>query len=147
MTDPPASISIRGTPMSLKSHLDAYCTAFNARSLDAAVAVFAEHAVFELPLLGQRLFGSNEIAQGLQRIFELTATVRLDISAAAESDRIQIAEGALHAKLHRDAAAASMPAALTLEAKDGKVTRLSTYLDARPYRLWTDGPIFADAQP
>jgi ketosteroid isomerase-like protein len=146
MNDPPASISIRGMPMSLNRHLDAYCTAFNARSLDAAVAVFAEHAVFELPLLGQRLFGRNEIAQGLRRIFELTETAQLEIADITESDRILIAEGELQAKLQRDAAAAAMPMAITLEAANGKVTRLSIYLDARPYRLWTDGPIFADAQ-
>jgi len=132
--------------MTLKSQLDAYCRAFNARSLDAARALFADHALFELPLLGQRLFGGDEIAQGLARIFELTETVRLEIAAATESDRILIAEGALTAKLHRDSAAATMPAAITLQARDGKITRLATYLDARPYRLWTDGPIFAGAQ-
>ncbi len=57
-----------------------------------------------------------------------------------------IAEGKLQAKLKRDAAPVEMTAAVTLEAKDGKITRLSAYLDARPYRLWTDGPIFASAQ-
>lgn len=133
--------------MSLKIHLDAYCKAFNARSPEAALAVFAEHAVFEMPLLGQRLFGRREIAQGLMRIFDLTETAQFDFSTVTESDRILIAEGDLRAKLHRDAAASALPAAVTLEAKDGKITRLSIYLDARPYRLWTDGPIFASAQP
>jgi hypothetical protein len=133
--------------MSLKSHLDVYCKAFNARSPEAALAGFAEYAVFEMPLLGQRLFGRNEIAQGLKRIFDLTETVQLDVAAVTESDSVLIAEGNLRAKLHRDATASAMPAAITLEAKDAKITRLSIYLDARPYRLWTDGPIFASAQP
>ena len=39
-----------------------------------------------------------------------------------------------------------MPASVVLEARDGKIARLSTYLDARPYRLWSDGPIFAPLQ-
>jgi len=131
--------------MSLKTYLDAYREAFNARKLDETLALFADHALFELPLLGQRLFGRNEIAQGLKRIFDLTESARFEFSDAAESDRLLIAEGKLQAKLKRDAAPVEMTAAVTLDAKDGKITRLSFYLDARPYRLWTDGPIFAPA--
>jgi ketosteroid isomerase-like protein len=131
--------------MSLKSHLDAYCRAFNDRSLDEALSQFADHAVFELPLLGQRLFGRNEIAAGLRRIFEVTESASLAFSDATESGPVLIAEGALQAKLHREAAPVAMPVAVVLKATDGKITWLSTYLDARPYRLWTDGPIFARA--
>jgi ketosteroid isomerase-like protein len=132
--------------MTLKTNLDAYCRAFNARSLDATLSLFADHALFELPLLGQRLFGRDEIAQGLKRIFALTETAGFEFPEVAESDRVLIAEGQLQAKLHRDPAPVAMTAAITLEARDGKIARLSTYLDARPYRLWTDGPIFAGAQ-
>lgn len=132
--------------MTLKTHLDAYCQAFNARSLDATLSLFADHALYELPFLGQRLFGRDEIALGLKRIFDLTENARFEFPDVAQSDRILIAEGKLQAKLHRDPAPVAMTAAITLEARDGKITRLSTYLDARPYRLWTDGPIFAGAQ-
>jgi steroid delta-isomerase-like uncharacterized protein len=132
--------------MTLKTQLDAYCQAFNARSLDTTLSLFADHALYELPLLGQRLFGRDEIAQGLKRIFDLTEDARFEVSDVAESDRILIAEGKLQAKLHRDKGRVAMTAAITLEARDGKIARLSTYLDARPYRLWTDGPIFAGAQ-
>jgi hypothetical protein len=38
-----------------------------------------------------------------------------------------------------------MPLALVMATEDGLISRLSTYLDARPYRLWSDGPIFAAA--
>ncbi len=131
--------------MTLKIQLDAYCQAFNARSLDKTLSLFADHALYEMPLLGQRLFGRGEIAQGLQRIFDLTENAKFEFSDAAESDRVLIAEGKLKAKLHRDNAPVAMTAAITLEARDGKIARLSTYLDARPYRLWTDGPIFAGA--
>jgi ketosteroid isomerase-like protein len=132
--------------MTLKTHLDAYCQAFHARSLDATLSLFADHALFELPLLGQRLFGCDEIAQGLKRIFALTETAGFEFPAVAESDRVLIAEGKLQAKLHRDPVPVAMTAAITLEARDGKIARLSTYLDAWPYRLWTDGPIFAGAR-
>ena len=30
-------------------------------------------------------------------------------------------------------------------ARQNDIVRLSTYLDARPYRLWADGPLFASA--
>jgi len=133
--------------MSLKNHLDAYCRAFNERSLDGTLAQFADHAVFELPLLGQRLFGRAEIAAGLRRVFEVTERARLTFSDVTASGPVLIAEGELQAKLHRDAAPVAMPAAVVLEVKDGKIARLSTYLDARPYRLWSDGPVFATAQP
>ena len=132
--------------MSLKNHLDAYCRAFNERSLDGAIAQFADHAVFELPLLGQRLFGRAEIAAGLRRIFEVTERAQLIFAEVTASGPVLIAEGELQAKLHRDAAPIAMPTAVVLEAKDGKIVRLSTYLDARPYRLWSDGPIFATVQ-
>src|SRR4051794_12841529 len=132
--------------MTLKNHLDAYCSAFNERSLDGALAQFADHALFEMPLLGQRLFGRAEIAAGLKRIFAVTERARLTFPDVAASGPVLIADGELQAKLHRDAAPVAMPAAVVLAAKDGKITRLPTYCDARPYRLWSDGPIFVSAQ-
>jgi ketosteroid isomerase-like protein len=129
--------------MSLKTNLDAYCSAFNDRSLDGALAQFEEHALFELPLLGQRLFGRAEIAAGLRRIFDVTERAKLIFSDVSASGQVLIAEGELQAKLHRDTAPVTMPMAVVLEARDGKIARLSAYLDARPYRLWSDGPIFA----
>ena len=133
--------------MSLKPHLDAYCRALGSRSVEGALALFADHALFELPLLGQRLLGKPEIAAGLARIFAITERIEISISDLTETDRVLIAEGKLSAKLRRDPAPVTMTAAVTLEARDGKIARLSTYLDARPYRLWSDGPIFASAQP
>lgn len=130
----------------LKTHLEAYCNAFNARSLGAVLDQFAEHALFEMPLLGQRLFGRAEIAAGLRCIFDVTETAKLTFPDMAASERVLIAEGKLQGKLHRDPAPFSLVVAAVLEAKAGKIARLSTYLDARPYRLWSDGPIFAPAQ-
>jgi ketosteroid isomerase-like protein len=132
--------------MTLKNHLDAFCSAFNDRSLDGALAQFADLALFEMPLLGQRLFGRAEIAAGLTRIFAVTERARLAFPDVTASGPVLIADGELQAKLRRDTAPVAMPAAVVLEAKDGKITRLSTYFDARPYRLWSDGPIFASVQ-
>jgi hypothetical protein len=128
---------------SLQVHLDEYCKAFNSRALDAALHLFSTHALFEMPLLGQRLVGVLEIRGGLRRIFDVTESAAIELSCSRESPRAIIGEGRLRARLHRDESEVEMPLALVLEAKDGGITRLSQYLDARPHRLWSDGPIFA----
>jgi hypothetical protein len=129
--------------MKLREHLDAYCLAFNERSLDGALALFSQHALFEMPLLGQRLYGKGEIAAGLQRIVDVTAGAEIRVIDAQENDRVIIAEGSMTAKLHRDDEAVRIPLAITLAVENCLISRLSIYLDARPYRLWADGPIFA----
>jgi ketosteroid isomerase-like protein len=131
--------------MTIQAQLNAFRDAFNRRDLTAALMLFAEHAVFEMPLLGQRLFGKREIAIGLQRIFEVTESAQIQLSGAKESQNLIIAEGRLQAKLHRDAHAVDIPLAVVLETQQNDIMRLSTYLDARPYRLWTDGTLFASA--
>jgi ketosteroid isomerase-like protein len=131
--------------MTIRAQIDAYKDAFNRRDATAAVQLFAEHAVFEMPLLGQRLFGKREIAVGLQRMFEVTESAQIQFSGTKELQSIFIAEGRLKAKLHRDAHAVEIPLAVVFEAELTGIVRLSTYLDARPYRLWSDGPIFASA--
>lgn len=131
--------------MTIHAQLNAYRDAFNRRDLTAALMLFAEHAVFEMPLLGQRLFGKREIEVGLQRIFEVTESAKIQLSGVKESRNIVIAEGRLLAKLHRDVHAVEMPLAVVLKAQQNDIMRLSTYLDARPYRLWVDGALFASA--
>lgn len=130
---------------SLQGRLEEYCEAFNDRALSTAVDLFSAHALFEIPLLGQRLVGVPEIQAGLRRIFDVTETAAIELACTRESPRAVIGEGRLRAKLHRDRSEIAMPFALVLEAKDGGITRLSQYLDARPYRLWSDGPIFAQS--
>ena len=129
--------------MKLREYLDAYCRAFNERSLDGALALFSQHAIFELPLLGQRLLGTGEIAVGLRRIFDVTESAEINFIHAQEDDRVIIAEGSMTAKLHRDEEVVRLPLAITLAMENRLISRLSMYLDARPYRLWTDGPIYA----
>ena len=129
--------------MNLREHLDAYRRAFNERSLDGALALFSQHALFEMPLLGQRLFGTGEIAVGLRRIFDVTESAEINFNHAQEDDRVIIAEGSMTAKLRRDDEVVRLPLAITLAVENRLISRMSMYLDARPYRLWTDGPVFA----
>jgi hypothetical protein len=138
--------------MTPREQLTSYCEAFNQRDLEKALDLFAVRALFELPLLGQRLIGRREIAAGLARVFELTQSAAIQISALEEAvplvmDPLVMGEGRLTARLHRDPAEVSIPLAVALEGDEGGIARLSVYLDARPYRLWTDGPIFASRGP
>jgi hypothetical protein len=134
--------------MTPREQLTSYCEAFNQRDLQKALALFAVRALFEMPLLGQRLIGRREITAGLARVFELTQSAAIRISALEEPASLAMGplvmgEGWLTARLHRDPAEVSIPLAVALEGDAGGIARLSVYLDARPYRLWTDGPIFA----
>ncbi|HEX4153777.1 MAG TPA: nuclear transport factor 2 family protein [Steroidobacteraceae bacterium] len=131
--------------MSLKIHLDDYCRAFNRRERRAAVALFCDRALFEFPLLGQRLVGKAEIGAGLGRIFDVTESAALHVLAHKESSRLILAEGRLEAKLHRDSEPVCIPLAMALETCDGQIARLSSYLDARAHRLWSDGLLCAPA--
>ena len=132
--------------MTPREHLENYCEAFNRRELEKALAMFAARALFEMPLLGQRLIGGREIAAGLARVFELTQSAAIQISALEDAAQLVMGEGRLTARLHRDPAPVSIPLAVALESDEGGIARLSVYLDARPYRLWTDGPIFRGSQ-
>jgi SnoaL-like domain len=129
--------------MSPRDQLENYCEAFNRRDLEKALGLFAVRALFEMPLLGQRLIGRREIAAGLARMFELTHSAAIHISAVEEAALLVMGEGRLIAQLHRDPAPVNIPLAVALESDAGGIARLSMYLDAHPYRLWTDGPIFA----
>lgn len=127
--------------MSVEALFQRYCASFNARELDHLVSQFWPYALFEMPLLGQRIVGASEIRAGHQRIFDLSEYAEIDISAIKASGPVIIAEGTLESKLLRDNRAVEMPLAMTMQDVDGKIVRLSVYLDARPYRLWADGPI------
>jgi ketosteroid isomerase-like protein len=133
--------------MTPREQLETYCEAFNRRELEKALSLFAAHALFEMPLLGQRLVGTREIAAGLARVFEVTRSAAIELSAHEETAHLVLAEGRLTARLHRDAAPISIPMAVALESGDGRIARLSAYLDAHPYRAWTDGLIFASRGP
>jgi hypothetical protein len=129
--------------MSVETLFKSYCARFNARDLDPLVSLFWPYALFEMPLLGQRIFGESEIRGSHKRIFDLSEYALIDISAFKTSGPVIIAEGTLESKLLRDNMPVDMPLAMTMQDVDGKIVRLSVYLDARPYRLWADGPVLA----
>ena len=131
--------------MTADQALRAYCLAFAAREAEGLVALFDRAAVYELPFLGHRLVGQGEIRAGLARAFSLMETCSIEVSDLKSQADTAIAEGRLNAKLHRDRHPIAAPLAMVMAMSGEKISRLSTYLDARPFRLWSDGPIFAAA--
>lgn len=123
----------------------AYCRAFEAKDAEATLALFDKKGLYELPLLGQRLMGEGEIRAGLARIFSIAESCSIEASRVKSLALTTIAEGRLRAKLHRAAEPIELPCAIVLATSAGRIARLSTYLDARAHRLWSDGPIFAPA--
>jgi len=121
----------------------AYCAAFGRRDRDAIVALFGPNGLFEFPLLGQRLVGRAEIAAGLDRIFAILDGCAIELGEVKSAGPAAITEGRLQARLRRGDEQVDAPFALVLEARDGEVSRLTVYLDSRPHRLWTDGPVLA----
>jgi ketosteroid isomerase-like protein len=125
----------------------AYADAFSRRDIAAAVALFARNALFEMPLLGQRLVGRPEIRAGLDRIVLATHSCEMTITQLKALDAVAIGEGRLHAGLRADGAPLSAPMSLVIETTAQGIVRLSTYLDAFPHRLWSDGLVAASAGP
>lgn len=129
--------------MSPADQVRAYCTAFGRRDKGAIVALFGPNGLYEFPLLGQRLVGRAEIGAGLERVFAILDSCAIELAGVKSAGPAAITEGRLHARLRRGDERVDTPFALVLETRDGEVSRLSLYLDARPHRLWTDGPILA----
>ena len=71
--------------MTLKENLDAYCRAFNDRSLDAALSQFAEHALFERYAASAR----DDVTRG-----RITVLVSHRFSTVRMADLIVVLDGA-----------------------------------------------------
>lgn len=129
--------------MSPADQLRAYCAAFERQDRDAIAASFGANGLYEFPLLGQRLVGRAEIAAGLDLIFALLDGCEIELAEVKSAGPAAIAEGKLRARLRREDERVDSAFALVLETRGGAVSRLTVYLDSRPHRLWTDGPVLA----
>lgn len=123
--------------------LRTYCTAFAARDARTIVELFASGGLYEIPFLKNRLVGHAEITTGLDAMFAIVETCTVELADMRTTGRVAIGEGRLTASLSRNGESVDVPFGVVAEVGDGKLTRLSIYLDARPYRLWADGPILS----
>ncbi len=119
-----------------------FCRAFESKDFEKIAALFDPKGLCELPLLGQRLVGRGEIREGFMRAFSVIDSCSITCPTCKPGPDATIAEGRLEAKLYRDHRPMAAPLALVLVKEAGRIARLSCYLDARPFRLWCDGPVF-----
>jgi len=123
----------------IQLHNDAY----GARDADTLLEALAPGCLYEMPLLRSRMVGRHEIAEGLRLAFAATTGCTMAITRIRESGDTAIAEGVMTAQLARERETVEVPFALVAQAGEGGINRISVYLDAKPFRLWADGPILA----
>ncbi|HLW24672.1 MAG TPA: nuclear transport factor 2 family protein [Steroidobacteraceae bacterium] len=128
--------------MRAEQALKAYVDAVASANVDAARALFAPRARLEMPLLGQTLFGQEEIRAGLERIAHVTLECRYELRRLKSTDTLALAEGLLEARLRNGGEVRRSMALVVVMAAEG-IERLSSYLDTFDHRLWSDGLITA----
>lgn len=119
--------------------------AYKNRDAGPLLGALAPGCLYEMPLLRSRMVGRREIAEGLRLAFAATSACSLEISRTRQSGDTALAEGEMAAELVREKTGATVPFAMVVEAGEAGIRRISLYLDAKPFRLWADGPVMAMA--
>jgi ketosteroid isomerase-like protein len=125
------------------SLIERYFGAFAAGDAAAATALFTTAGLYEFPLLRPRLVGRAEILAGHRQAFSVASRIQVSLRAIRSKGSTAIVEGRLTAHVDRDGRNVDLPFAAVAEGSAGELQRLSIYCDARPYRLWCDGPVMA----
>jgi ketosteroid isomerase-like protein len=129
--------------MSPTEAIERYATAFAARDAKAILALFAQVALYEMPLLRSRMVGLAEIAAGLERAFAVASEITIVLERMRAQGPVAMAEGVMTARIEGEGAGMRVPFAIVASLAGDRLDRLSVYLDARPHRLWSDGPVLA----
>lgn len=119
--------------------------AYQSRDASTLLDALAPGCLYEMPLLRSRMVGRAEIAEGLRLALAATTHCSLEVTRSREAGGVALVEGVMTAALARERTTATLPFAMVAEAGEGGISRISLYLDARPYRLWSDGPVMAIA--
>lgn len=117
--------------------------AWESRDAAALLDALAPGALYEMPLLRSRMVGRAEIAAGLALGFEATERCAVEVTHVRAAEDTAIAEGVMRPALKREGTTPEIPCAIVAEIANGAIARISVYLDARPFRLWADGPVMA----
>ena len=129
--------------MTPRQALQAYCDAFAAGDIAAIATLFAPDAVVELPLVGDRMVGHAEVMHEVESAVRGLKDIRVEIGHAVEGESDVIAEGAFWSelvgagtKVDGTPERADFRFVAVLEMKDGRIARLSEYLDTKPVKPW-----------
>jgi len=129
--------------MTPRQALQTYCDAFAAGDIATIAGLFAQDAVVDLPLVGPRITGHAHIMQEVATAVRGLKDIRVEIGTAIGGEDDLIAEGAFWSELvgagtrvDGTPERADFRFVAVLEMADGKITRLSEYLDTKPVKPW-----------
>jgi aminomethyltransferase len=132
--------------------LRAYCAAFAAGDMAAIEAMFAEDAVCDIPLLDERLTGRAHIVREIATAIRGLKDIRVQIGTLIEGESDAMAEGLFFGELlghpaHVDGTPqrTDFRFVAVVEAKGGKITRLSEHFDTKPLKPWQRQRLFNHA--
>lgn len=121
--------------------LRAYCDAFERRAEADFADLFAEDAIFDLPLHDGRITGRQGILKEIQVALNGLKNIRVILDHVIETGSQAFAEGMLHAEHigippHVDGTPMRLDFKFVaiVEVKDGKVARWSEYFDTKPLK-------------
>ena len=127
--------------MTPRQALETYCTAFARRDADRIEPLFAEDAVFDLPLQDGRLHGRDVIMQEMRTALRGLADIEVELGHVMEGACEVFAEGIFRAvpvavppKVDGTPARLDFRFVAVVAMKDGKIARLSEYFDTRPLK-------------
>jgi glycine cleavage system aminomethyltransferase T/ketosteroid isomerase-like protein len=127
--------------MSPRRLLELYCDAFARRAADEIEPLFAEDAVFDLPLQDARVQGRDKITRELRTALRGLENIVVEFEHVLEDDRSVFAEGIFrseHVGLppHVDGHPHRLDFKFVavVEAENGRITRWSEYFDTKPLK-------------
>jgi len=121
--------------------LRAYCDAFERRAEEEFARLFAEDAVFDLPLHDGRIIGRSAIVEEIRTALRGLKDIEVVLDHVIEDDSQAFAEGVLHAEHvgippHVDGTPFRLDFKFVaiVTVSDGKITRWSEYFDTKPLK-------------
>jgi aminomethyltransferase len=121
--------------------IEAYCSAFARRAPDEIETLFAEDAVFDLPLQDERLHGRQRIMRETRAALRGLKNIEVVLDHVTEQGSTAFAEGYFYSEPigippHVDGRPARLDFKFVAVAvvEDGKVTRWTEYFDTKPLK-------------
>jgi aminomethyltransferase len=118
-----------------------YCEAFERRAADELVQLFADDAVFELPLHDGRIVGRTAILDEIRTALRGLKNIKVILEHIVESGTEVFAEGifqadpiGIHPRVDGTPVRLDFKFVAIVTVSDGRVTRWSEYFDTKPLK-------------
>ena len=129
------------TPLTARGALELYCDAFARRAADELAPLFADDAVYDLPLQHGRLHGRDAIMREIRTALRGLKNIEVQLEHVLESGDSASCEGVFRSEHvgippHVDGRPARLDFrfAAVVEMAGGRIARLSEYFDTKPLK-------------